>query len=62
MAPYSFQRETKMELLDNLVEAPHVMLAATGDEPIVLLDRFPKSFDDFKFLLRSLKTAYRVKS
>jgi uncharacterized protein with NAD-binding domain and iron-sulfur cluster len=44
----------KNGVLDNLVAAPHVMLARTGYEPIVMLDSFPKSFADFKFLLKSL--------
>ncbi len=44
----------KNGVLDNLVAAPHVMLARTGNDPIVMLDSFPKSFADFKFLLHSL--------
>ncbi len=45
----------KNGVADNLVEAPYVMLARTAENPIVLLDHFPKSFNDFKFLLHSLK-------
>ncbi len=44
----------KNGVADNLVAAPHVMLARTGADPIVMLDSFPKSFADFKFLLHSL--------
>lgn len=44
----------KNGVLDNLVPAPYAMLARTGAEPIVMLDRFPKSFADFKFILHSL--------
>src|SRR4249919_2412588 len=44
----------KEGVFNNLVAAPHVMLARTDAEPIVMLDSFPKSFDDFKFLLHSL--------
>jgi len=45
----------KNGVVDNLIEAPYVMLARTAENPIVLLDHFPKSFDDFTFLLHSLK-------
>src|SRR5436190_23306257 len=45
----------KNGILDNLVAAPRVMLARTGADPIVMLDSFPKSFDDFKFLIKSLR-------
>src|SRR5215467_7021296 len=38
----------------NLVAAPYVMLARSGANPIVMLDSFPKTFDDFKILLESL--------
>ncbi|HYK48033.1 MAG TPA: FAD-dependent oxidoreductase [Parafilimonas sp.] len=44
----------KNGVLDNLVAAPHVMLARSGAEPIVMLDSFPKTWDDFKVLLNSL--------
>lgn len=44
----------KNGVFDNLVAAPHVMLARSGADPIVMLDSFPKSFKDFKFLLHSL--------
>jgi len=44
----------KNGVLDNLVAAPHVMLARTGFDPIVMLDSFPKTWSDFKFLLDSL--------
>lgn len=45
----------KNGVFDNLVAAPHVMLARTGYDPVVMLDSFPKSFADFKFLLKSLR-------
>jgi uncharacterized protein with NAD-binding domain and iron-sulfur cluster len=45
----------KNGVYDNLVPAPYVMLARSDSEPIVLLDTFPKSFADFKFILQSLK-------
>ncbi|MBS1654235.1 MAG: NAD(P)-binding protein, partial [Bacteroidetes bacterium] len=45
----------KNGVFDNLVPAPHVMLARKGYDPTVMLDRFPKSWADFKFLLHSLK-------
>lgn len=41
-------------VFDNLIPAPHVMLARTGANPITMLDSFPKTFEDFKFLLHSL--------
>jgi len=44
----------KNGVLDNLVAAPYVMMARTNAAPIVLLDSFPKTFADFKFLLKSL--------
>jgi uncharacterized protein with NAD-binding domain and iron-sulfur cluster len=44
----------KNGVLDNLVAAPYVMLARSTGEPIVMLDSFPKSFKEFKFLLNSL--------
>ncbi|HEX5026244.1 MAG TPA: FAD-dependent oxidoreductase [Agriterribacter sp.] len=42
-------------VFDNLIPAPYVMLARKDAEPIVMLDRFPRSFADFKFLLHSMK-------
>ena len=39
---------------DNLVAAPHVMLARTKHNPVVLPDRFPRTFEDFKILLKAL--------
>ena len=42
-------------VFDNLVPAPHVMLARTGYDPVIMLDRFPKTWEDFKFLVHSLK-------
>lgn len=45
----------KNGVFDNLVAAPHVMLARTGYPPIVMMDSFPKSLADFKLLLKSLK-------
>jgi uncharacterized protein with NAD-binding domain and iron-sulfur cluster len=45
----------KNGVVDNLVAAPHVMLARSGYPPIVMMDRFPKSLADFKLLLKSLK-------
>jgi len=45
----------KNGVADNLVAAPHVMLARSGADPIVMLDSFPKTFDDFKVLLNSLR-------
>jgi uncharacterized protein with NAD-binding domain and iron-sulfur cluster len=44
----------KNGVFDNLIAAPHVMLARSGADPIVMLDSFPKTFDDFKFLIKSL--------
>ncbi|MBS1666130.1 MAG: FAD-dependent oxidoreductase [Bacteroidetes bacterium] len=44
----------KNGVLDNLVPAPKAMLARMGYPPTVILDRFPQSWDDFKFLLSSL--------
>ncbi len=44
----------KNGVFDNLVSAPRVMLARTGYDPVVMLDSFPKSFADFKFLLQSV--------
>ena len=41
-------------VFDNLVPAPHVMLARKGYEPIVLPDRFPRSIDDLKLMLNAL--------
>jgi uncharacterized protein with NAD-binding domain and iron-sulfur cluster len=38
-------------VFDNLVAAPHVMLARTGYNPIIMPDRFPRSFADFKIML-----------
>jgi uncharacterized protein with NAD-binding domain and iron-sulfur cluster len=38
-------------VFDNLVAAPHVMLARTGYNPIIMPDRFPRSFADFKTVL-----------
>ena len=44
----------KNGVYDNLVAAPHVMIARSDADPIVMLDSFPKSIDDFKLLLKSL--------
>lgn len=44
----------KNGVFDNLVPAPHVMLARENANPIVMLDSFPKSIADFEFLLNSL--------
>lgn len=44
----------KRGVFDNLVPAPHVMLARVGYEPIVMPDRFPKSLSDLKLLLHAL--------
>ncbi len=44
----------KNGVFDNLIAAPHVMMARSDAEPIVMLDSFPKTFEDFKFLLQSL--------
>ncbi|HEY2584054.1 MAG TPA: FAD-dependent oxidoreductase [Mucilaginibacter sp.] len=44
----------KNGVFDNLVAAPHAMMARDGKDPIVLLDSFPKSIADLKFLLKSL--------
>ena len=41
-------------VFDNLVPAPHVMLARKGYEPIVLPDRFPRSIGDLKLMLNAL--------
>ena len=41
-------------VFDNLVAAPHVMLARKGYEPIVLPDRFPRSIGDLKLMLNAL--------
>ncbi|MES1221104.1 MAG: FAD-dependent oxidoreductase [Bacteroidota bacterium] len=43
----------KNGVFDNLVAAPHVMLARAGKPPLIMLDRFPKSFSDLKLLLHS---------
>src|SRR6185503_18475207 len=45
----------KKGVFDNLVAAPHVLLARTGHDPIILPDRFPRSFTDLKLLLDGLK-------
>lgn len=44
----------KQGVFDNLVPAPHVMLARVGYDPVVMPDRFPKSFSDLKLLLHAL--------
>ncbi|HEY4325352.1 MAG TPA: FAD-dependent oxidoreductase [Mucilaginibacter sp.] len=44
----------KNGVFDNLVPAPHAMMARDGKDPIVLLDTFPKSFAELKFLINSL--------
>ena len=44
----------KNGVVDNLIPAPHVMLAREKNNPIVLMDSFPKTLDDFKVLLHSL--------
>ncbi len=44
----------KNGVFDNLIPAPHVMMARSDAPPIVMLDSFPKSFADFKFLLHSI--------
>lgn len=41
-------------VFDNLVPAPHVMMARKGYEPIVMPDRFPRSFADLKLMLKAL--------
>jgi len=41
-------------VFDNLVPAPHVMLARTGFDPIIMPDRFPRSIADLKIMLGAL--------
>lgn len=41
-------------VFDNLVPAPHVMMARMGQDPIVMLDSFPKSLSELKFMMGSL--------
>lgn len=41
-------------VFDNLVPAPHVMLARTGFDPIVMPDRFPRSIGDLKLMLKAM--------
>ncbi|HET9826241.1 MAG TPA: FAD-dependent oxidoreductase [Chitinophagaceae bacterium] len=41
-------------VFDNLVPAPHVMLARTGYDPIIMPDRFPRSLADLKESLTAL--------
>jgi uncharacterized protein with NAD-binding domain and iron-sulfur cluster len=43
----------KNGVFDNLVPAPHVMLARKGFDPIIMPDRFPRSFQDFKLTLNA---------
>lgn len=38
-------------VFDNLVPAPHVMMARVGFDPIIMPDRFPRSINDLKTLL-----------
>ena len=42
-------------VFDNLVAAPHVMLARTGYNPIIMPDRFPRSFADLKIMLAAFR-------
>lgn len=44
----------KNGVFDNLVPAPHVMIAQTDHEPLILPDRFPKTYADFKLLLDAM--------
>ena len=46
--------KNKNGVFDNLVAAPHVMLARAGKEPVIMLDRFPRSFKDLKLLIHSM--------
>ena len=41
-------------VFDNLVPAPHVMMARTDHDPIIMPDRFPRSFADLKLMLNAL--------
>jgi uncharacterized protein with NAD-binding domain and iron-sulfur cluster len=45
----------KNGVFDNLVPAPQVMVARMNYEPTIMLDSFPKSWSDFKLMLKSLK-------
>lgn len=44
----------KNGVFDNLVPAPHVMMARTGHDPIIMPDRFPRSIEDVKLVLNAL--------
>lgn len=44
----------KNGVFDNLVPAPHVMLARTNHDPIIMPDRFPHSLADLKLLLNAM--------
>lgn len=44
----------KNGVFDNLVPAPHVMMARTGYDPIIMPDRFPRSIADLKLMLKAL--------
>jgi uncharacterized protein with NAD-binding domain and iron-sulfur cluster len=41
-------------VFDNLVPAPHVMLARKGYDPIIMPDRFPRSIADLKLMLKAM--------
>jgi len=43
----------KNGVFDNLVPAPYVMMSRVGREPIILPDRFPKSFKDFEMMINA---------